>query len=194
MATSKMRITFRGAMKCYLIFCTVVDCGCPTCDAFTRCETIQFVDSPGDTYGMIPLDKFDKTVTFDICWDHQLMMNLIPWSDLETACAADLDLYVCGWKRNTKWLDTVVVASKLCKISVEIFCPIMWAPVVYEQCYMRSPQYQQVQYHQVQYQQVQYHHQREESTASVVGGAIKDALIQEVFVRTIDLGLQFFFG
>ncbi|KAF9908868.1 hypothetical protein EC991_009388 [Linnemannia zychae] len=139
-------------MKCYLIFCTIVDCGCRTCNAFTKCETIQFIDSPGDTYGMIPLDQFEKSIIFDICWDHQMMMNLIPWSDLESASVRDLDLYVCGWKRNTKWLDSAVVAGKMCKISVEIFCPILWAPVIYQQCYARH-QYQQQQQHHYHQQQ-----------------------------------------
>ncbi|KAG0270649.1 hypothetical protein BGZ95_001611 [Linnemannia exigua] len=138
MATNKMRLTYRGAMKCYLIFCTIVDCGCRTCNAFINCEIIHFTDSLGDTYGMIPLDRSEKSIMFDICADHQMMMNLIPWSDLETASVRDLDLYVCGWKQNTKWLDSVVVAGKMCKISVEIFCPIMWAPVVYQQCYARE--------------------------------------------------------
>ncbi|KAG0374106.1 hypothetical protein BGX24_010829 [Mortierella sp. AD032] len=131
MATNKMRLTYRGAMKCYLIFCTIVDCGCRTCD----------------TYGMIPLDRSEKSIMFDICWDHQMMMNLIPWSDLETASVRDLDLYVCGWKQNTKWLDSVVVAGKMCKISVEIFCPIKWAPVVYQQCYARHQHYHHQHHH-----------------------------------------------
>ncbi|KAH7052703.1 hypothetical protein BKA57DRAFT_456277 [Linnemannia elongata] len=196
MATSKMRVTFRGAMKCYLIFCTIIDCSCPTCDVFTKCETIQFADSPGDTYGIIPLDQFDKTVIFDICWEHQMMMNLIPWADLECARARDLDLYVCGWKRNTKWLDTVVVGGKLCKISVEIFCPVQWAPVVYQQCFARQQHcYQQQQpyvYVQQHQQQVEKRHSR---NMSAVAGSIAGEVVKEtLFELTIDLGMAFFFG
>ncbi|KAF9126907.1 hypothetical protein BGW39_006236 [Mortierella sp. 14UC] len=212
MATSKMRLTFRGAMKCYLIFCTIVDCGCRTCNAFTKCETIEFLDSPGDTYGMIPLDRFEKSITFDICWDHQMMMNLIPWSDLESASVRDLDLYVCGWKRNTKWLDGVVVAGKMCKVSVEVFCPIIWAPVVYQQCYSRHQyqQYQQQHYYQQQQppplpprqqqpqqqlQQQKGHLRRMSSLAtSVLGEVVKEQLLDAAFELTIDLGMQFFLG
>ncbi|KAF9145753.1 hypothetical protein BGX30_007066 [Mortierella sp. GBA39] len=189
MATSKMRVTFRGAMKCYLIFCTIVDCGCPTCDAFTKCETIEFVDSPGDTYGIIPLDQFDKTIIFDICWEHQMMMNLIPCAELECARAKDLDLYVCGWKRNTKWLDTVVVGGKMCKISIEIFCPVQWAPVVYEQCFAR-------QQHCYQEQQVEKRHSgnMSEAAGSMLYDVAKDTLVEAAFKLTFDLGMAFFFG
>lgn len=199
MATSKMRVTFRGAMKCYLIFCTIIDCGCPTCNVFTKCETIEFVDSPGDTYGIIPLDQFDKTITFNICWEHQMMMNLIPWADFECARARDLDLYVCGWKRNTKWLDTVVVGGKVCKISVEIFCPVQWAPVVYQQCYARQQhcyQPQQPYVYVQQYQgQVEKRHSRSMSVAgSVLGEVVMNQLIGAAFELTIDLGKAFFFG
>ncbi|KAF9327922.1 hypothetical protein BGZ91_001234 [Linnemannia elongata] len=153
-------------------------------------------NSPGDTYGIIPLDQFDKTVIFDICWEHQMMMNLIPWADLECARARELDLYVCGWKRNTKWLDTVVVGGKLCKISVEIFCPVQWAPVVYQQCFARQQHcYQQQQpyvYVQQHQQQVEKRHSRNMSAVagSIVGEVVKETL----FELTIDLGMAFFFG
>jgi hypothetical protein len=189
-------------MKCYLIFCTLHDCGCPTCDVFTKCETIRFVDSPGDTYGLIPLDQYNQTAEFNICWDHRMLMNLISWGDRQFARARDLDLDVSGHKQNTKWLDTVVVCGKVCKISIEIFCPIQSAPVFYHQCYARPQQYyQQWQQPHVYYvDQPPHQHQRSHSRSvssigggdSIIGEVVQQMLVGSLFELTRDIGMSFF--
>ncbi|KAF9085067.1 hypothetical protein BGX29_002183 [Mortierella sp. GBA35] len=139
MATSTIRVTFRGAMKCYLVYETRANDGCLSCINFIHHERTRFADHPHRTFGVIPLDESHKTVQFNICWFHQLRMKLIPWGDYGTMPirTTDLDLAVCGWKRDYKWLDSVVVCGKVCKMSVEIYCPVVQAPVVYHQCYYR---------------------------------------------------------
>lgn len=137
MVPSKMKLTFQGSKKCYIIFDTQKDCGCTTCDSWTKYETIRFTDNHSRTYGIIALEKAHEVLTFDLCWDHEMRMNLISWGDKTTAKEGDLDLFVKGWKRDTKWLDTVEIDGKVCKISVEVYCPVKKAPKVYQQCYVR---------------------------------------------------------
>ncbi|KAG0023837.1 hypothetical protein BGZ81_007916 [Podila clonocystis] len=116
---------------------------------------------------------------------NQMGMNLIPWSDLKSVRASDLDLYVCGRKLNTKWLDSVVVEGNMCKISVEICCPIQKAPQVHRQCYVRPK-------HQPQHQ-LYYPPQQHSSLFSMMIDGVEE-WVKAAFENTIDLGIQFFFG
>ncbi|KAF9126906.1 hypothetical protein BGW39_006235 [Mortierella sp. 14UC] len=139
--TNTIKVTYRGAKRCYLIFDTQVDCGCATCNSFTQHELIPFKDTKAPHrrfYGALPLEDFDKVLTFTICTDHRMLMNLIPWADHKRARAADLDLDIHGSMRDTKWLDSVVIEGKICKLSVEIYGTDAKAPEVYKQCYVRQ--------------------------------------------------------
>ncbi|KAG9066749.1 hypothetical protein KI688_012659 [Linnemannia hyalina] len=116
-----MRISFSGPAKCSLIFESLKYCPCPTCDPWTTLETHPFKDDFQRTYGIIDLEGYDRVVSFKVCWDHQMLMSLNAYPDRQTARASDLDLFVCGWKRNTRWTDNVVLVGNMCVVTVEVF-------------------------------------------------------------------------
>lgn len=51
-----------------------------------------------------------------------MLMNLIAYPDRQTARTLDLDLFVCGWKRNDRWTDNVVYEDNLCVVTIEVLC------------------------------------------------------------------------
>ncbi|KAF9544425.1 hypothetical protein EC957_012130 [Mortierella hygrophila] len=116
-----MRISFSGPAKCSLIFESLKYCPCPTCDSWTTLETHSFKGDPQRIYGIIDLEGYDQVVSFKVCWDHQMLMSLNAYPDRQTAKASDLNLFVCGWKRNTRWTDNVVFVGNLCVVTVEVF-------------------------------------------------------------------------
>ncbi|KAF9145751.1 hypothetical protein BGX30_007064 [Mortierella sp. GBA39] len=118
---STMRISLSGPAKCSLIFESLKYCPCPACDSWTALETHPFKDDPQRTYGIIDLEGHDQVVSFKVCWDHQMLMSLIAYPDRQTARASDLELFVCGRKRNTRWTDNVVFGGNMCVVTVEVF-------------------------------------------------------------------------
>ncbi|KAG0197237.1 hypothetical protein BGX33_000818, partial [Mortierella sp. NVP41] len=85
-------------------------------------------NEPQRTNGVIDLEGFDQVVTLEVCWEHQMLMNLVPWTEREAARTTDLDLFVCGWKRNTRWTDNVVFDGNHCAVTVEVYFVITLAP------------------------------------------------------------------
>ncbi|KAG0270647.1 hypothetical protein BGZ95_001609, partial [Linnemannia exigua] len=96
-------------------------CPCLTCDSWTTLETQPFVNDPQRTYGVIDLEGYDQVVMFEVCHDHQMFMNLVAYPYREGAWTSDLDLFVCGSKRNTRWSDNVVFEGNLCVVRVEVY-------------------------------------------------------------------------
>ncbi|KAF9080409.1 hypothetical protein BGX23_002202 [Mortierella sp. AD031] len=148
-----MRIRFRGAMKCHLVFDSVGSCGCAACNFYIRHETIRFIDDQSRVYAVMDMFEPDKVVEYPICTQHLMRMNLIPYFQRNEARSADMDLCIHGAKRDTKWLDAAIVNGQICKLSVEIFS--QQPPNVYQQCYVRTPQQQQQMQQQQQFQQQQ---------------------------------------
>ncbi|KAG0284007.1 hypothetical protein BGZ96_011624 [Linnemannia gamsii] len=137
-----MRITYKGATKCYLALDTIYNCGCLTCSFFTQCETYRFKDDKDCGYAVIAMDEPEKVLDFQVCPAHQMRMNLIPWMDREEARSADMDLLIHGGQRDTKWVDSVIIDSAICQLSVEIL------PFSQEQFYQQQQQQQQQLYYQ----------------------------------------------
>ncbi|KAF8934960.1 hypothetical protein BGZ47_010112 [Haplosporangium gracile] len=116
-----MRVSFSEPAKCSLIFESLKYCPCATCNSWKTLEIQPFKDNPQRTYGVIDLEGHDQVVSFQVCWDHQMLMNLIAYPDRQTVRTSDLDLFVCGWKRNTLWTGNIVFEGNLCVVTVEVF-------------------------------------------------------------------------
>ncbi|KAF9126904.1 hypothetical protein BGW39_006233 [Mortierella sp. 14UC] len=116
-----MRVSFSGPAKCSLVFESLKYCPCPVCDSWTTLETQSFKNDPHRTYGAIDFEGYDQVVMFEVCYDHQMFMNLIPYPDRELARTSDLDLFVCGSRPNSRWSDNVVFEGNLCVITVEVY-------------------------------------------------------------------------
>ncbi|KAF9126905.1 hypothetical protein BGW39_006234 [Mortierella sp. 14UC] len=138
-----MRITYKGATKCYLALDTISNCGCLTCSFFKQYEVNRF----------------------QVCPSHQMRMNLISWADREEARSADMELMIHGGQRDTKWVDSMIIDGAICKLSVEILSleamVVTTAPAeVYSQYMMIHPptlqEQQQYQQYALQYQQQQH--------------------------------------
>ncbi|KAG0284008.1 hypothetical protein BGZ96_011625 [Linnemannia gamsii] len=117
-----MRISFSGPAKCSLIFESIKYCPCPTCDSWAALETQPFKDDPQRTYGIIELERYDQVISFEVCWDHEMLMNLIAYPDRQTARTLDQEMFVCGWKRNDRWTDNFVTENNLCVVTIEVLC------------------------------------------------------------------------
>ncbi|KAG0374109.1 hypothetical protein BGX24_010832 [Mortierella sp. AD032] len=116
-----MRVSYSGPAKCSLIFESLKYCPCSTCDSWTTLETQLFKNDHQRTYGVIDLEGYDQVVMFEVCYDHQMFMNLVAYPDREGACTSDLDLFVCGSRRNTRWSDNAVFEDNLCVVTVEVY-------------------------------------------------------------------------
>ncbi|KAK5814451.1 hypothetical protein F5H01DRAFT_346666 [Linnemannia elongata] len=141
MTNNTMRITYRGATKCYLAVDTIYSCGCPTCSFFTQFETNRFKDDKDCGYAVIAMDEFEKVLDFQVCSSHQMRMNLIPWNGREEARSADMDLLINGGQRDSKCVDSVIIDGAICQLAIEILQPP--PPMSQEQLYQQQQLYYQ---------------------------------------------------
>ncbi|KAG0048107.1 hypothetical protein BGZ83_006901 [Gryganskiella cystojenkinii] len=119
---SKIKVTYTGAHKCFLIYYTDFDCGCDKCRYWLKYEVSAVKDNTG-TYGAILLDKnTEPTISsFTLCWDHELRIGLVPESRRHSASMSDLKGDIKGWRpEGVMFHDKLAIGSEVCEVSVEV--------------------------------------------------------------------------
>ncbi|KAF9436619.1 hypothetical protein BGZ76_003460 [Entomortierella beljakovae] len=117
--TRKLEFTFSGTKKAKMVFTIATDCGCSTCQGWSRYTTASFVDNPDQKYGFINFETSPYTTTFDICSRHEMKMNLVPFL-AEVNKAEDLDVLISGAELNGVFTDTVEIDGELNTIKVKV--------------------------------------------------------------------------
>ncbi|KAF9919763.1 hypothetical protein FBU30_010579 [Linnemannia zychae] len=153
MATNIMRITYKGAINCFLALDAIASCGCVTCSFFTQYEIHRFRDDRDNNYAIIAMDESEKMLDFQVCPDLQLRMNLVAWQDRENARSADMDLLIHCGQRGVTWTDSMIIEGANCRLSIEILSSEAAAQGISPQL---IAQYQQEQMYYCQQQQQQH--------------------------------------
>ncbi|GJJ68406.1 hypothetical protein EMPS_00752 [Entomortierella parvispora] len=118
----KLKVSFHGNKKCYLVYHSIVNCECEICEEWTRYEVIEYPDNRY-SYGAIPLESAGQVRTFDICQNQELRIKLVPWSRRNNSQLNEDTLVVMGCNRSTILKDSLKVDGEVCGVSLEKFLP-----------------------------------------------------------------------
>ncbi|KAF9899398.1 hypothetical protein EC991_008935, partial [Linnemannia zychae] len=116
----RLKVRFTGSRMCYLIYGTTANCPCSLCKDWKKYELTTFQDS-NRTYGLVALERADMVRGFDLCWNHEMKMGMIPWSRKSSAQLSDLTMDVKGQSHDMICKATLKFGSESSSVILEVF-------------------------------------------------------------------------
>ncbi|KAF9969047.1 hypothetical protein BGZ73_008784 [Actinomortierella ambigua] len=129
--TKKSWVPFKGKQLSRVLVCPHPElrCDCENCKWWEGKCTVPFADQPEYKYGYIDFESNPCSMTFNLCSNNMLFMNLVVPGDKVIHKAADMDLQVHGSDVGCTWTDTVAVGGAENMVTISIMDPPPPPPV-----------------------------------------------------------------